>query len=56
LRQPGREALLAEIDVMLDHGEATSRDNKLADYLAGCANLSDYIVSAIDRHGAKQTA
>jgi predicted glycosyltransferase len=56
LQQPGREALLAEVDVLLDEGAATSIRHKLADYLAGRANLSDYIVAAIDRHGRKQLA
>lgn len=49
LRQPGLVTLLAEVDRLLEQGVAASVDASRKAYLATHANLSDYIVEAIDR-------
>ena len=56
LRQPGKGALLATVDRMLVDGAADTTKRNLANYLKGRANLSDYIVAAVDRHALSLAA
>ncbi len=52
LRQPGEEALLAEVARQLEPAVQESFDAAREGYLDGKGNLADFIVGAIDRHAA----